>query len=294
MIPANAKTIRAIPLKLKADKKHRLPDVLEIRGEIFMTFATFDRINAERDEQGLQLFANPRNFTAGTLKQLNPKVTAARDLRYRFFFSLLNRGTLDKIVTGHTADDQAETVLLRLLRGSGTRGLGGIYPALGGGKILRPFLSLTRNDIERELEERNLAFRTDSTNRELRFQRNRIRHELLPLLKKNFNPEIARLLAELSDRARDDEETLEQLAHARALPWRVREGKEEKIPVRALVELPAAIQRRVLRQMVEAVKGDVRGITHRHLESLRTLAEGEERGRKVVLPAGVEGRRVFD
>jgi tRNA(Ile)-lysidine synthase len=219
---------------------------------------------------------------------------AARDLRYRLFFSLLNRGRLDKIVTGHTADDQAETVLLRLLRGSGTRGLGGIYPALGGGKILRPFLSLTRNDIERELEERKLAFRTDSTNRELRFQRNRIRHELLPLLKKNFNPEIARLLAELSDRARDDEESLEQLAHERALPWRVREGKEEKIPVRALVELPAAIQRRVLRQMVQAVKGDVRGITHRHLESLRQLAAGAQSGRKLLFPGGLEARRDFD
>ena len=96
------------------------------------------------------------------------------------------------------------------------------------------------------------------------------------------------------DRARDDEETLEQLAHARALPWRVREGKEEKIPVRALVELPAAIQRRVLRQMVQAVKGDVRGITHRHLESLRQLAAGAQSGRKLLFPGGLEARRDFD
>jgi tRNA(Ile)-lysidine synthase len=219
---------------------------------------------------------------------------AARDLRYRFFFSLLNRGTLDRIVTGHNADDQAETVLLRLLRGSGTRGLGGIYPALGGGKIVRPFLSLNRREIERELEERNLAFRTDSTNRELRFQRNRIRHELLPLLKKEFNPEISHLLSELAGRARDDEETLEQLSHERALPWRVREGAEERIPVRALVELPVAIQRRVLRQMVQAVKGDVRGITHRHLESLRQLAAGAQSGRKLLFPGRLDPRREFE
>lgn len=81
-ITANAKTIRAIPLTLTGSKRHPVPDVLEIRGEIFMTFATFDRINAQRDEQGLPLFANPRNFTAGTLKQLDPKVAAARDLRF--------------------------------------------------------------------------------------------------------------------------------------------------------------------------------------------------------------------
>jgi tRNA(Ile)-lysidine synthase len=219
---------------------------------------------------------------------------AARERRYRFFYSLLQRGTLDKIVTGHTADDQAETVLLRLLRGSGTRGLGGIYPALGGGKILRPFLNLTRNEIEREIQERKLAFRTDSTNQQLRFQRNKIRLELLPLLKKEFNPEVSRLLAELSGRARDDEETLEQLARERALPWRVRDGEQEKIPARTLAEFPAAIQRRILRQMVQSVKGDLRGITHRHLESLRQLAAIAQSGRKLLVPGHLEARREFD
>jgi tRNA(Ile)-lysidine synthase len=264
----------------------------KLRGEESDADEQFVREQAA--ELGIEFHrSEPEGGTEARPKHRNLEA-AARDLRYHFFFSLINRGTLDKIVTGHTADDQAETVLLRLLRGSGTRGLGGIYPTLGGGKILRPFLNLTRSDIERELQERKLAFRTDSTNRELRFQRNRIRHELLPLLKKEFNPEIAPLLADLADRARDDEETLEQLAHERALPWRVREGAEEKIPVRALVELPAAIQRRVLRQMVQAVKGDVRGITHRHLESLRRLAGGAQSGRKLLFPGRLEVRREFD
>jgi tRNA(Ile)-lysidine synthase len=218
---------------------------------------------------------------------------AARDLRYRFFFSLLNRGALDKIVTGHTADDQAETVLLRLLRGSGTRGLGGIYPALGG-KILRPFLGIAREEIERELQERKLAFRSDSSNLQLRFQRNKIRLELLPLLKKQFNPRVSELLAALSERARDDEEVLEQFSHERAQAWRVREGDDEKIPARAFQQFPAAIQRRVLRQMILAVKGDLKSISYRHLETLRRLALANQSGRKLLFPGHLEARKEFD
>lgn len=217
----------------------------------------------------------------------------ARELRYRFFFSLVNRGRLDKVVTAHTANDQAETVLLRLLRGTGTRGLGGIYPVLEG-RIFRPFLSLTRDDIEREIQERKLEFAVDSSNRNVRFQRNKIRLELLPRLRKEFNPEIVSLLKELSERARDDEDVLEQVARERAHPWRVREGAEERIPIRPLVEFPPAIQRRVLRQMILAAQGSHRGVTHRHIEALRQLSSGAQSGRKLLLPGHLEARRDFD
>lgn len=218
---------------------------------------------------------------------------AARELRYRFFFSLLHCGRLDKLVTAHTANDQAETVLLRLLRGTGTRGLGGVYPVLEG-RIVRPFLNLRREEIEREIQERKLEFRIDSSNRNLHFQRNRIRLNLLPLLKNEFNPEIVGLLSDLAERARDDEEVLEQVARDHALPWRVREGAEEKIPVRPLVQFPASIQRRVLRQMVRAVRGNLLGLTHRHIEALRQLASVAQSGRKLSLTGQLEARKEFD
>jgi tRNA(Ile)-lysidine synthase len=261
----------------------------KLRGEESDQDERFVRELAEETE--IEFLRNEPS-AAEALKHRNLEA-AARDLRYRFFFSLINRGVLDKIVTGHTADDQAETVLLRLLRGSGTRGLGGIYPALGG-KILRPFLSLAREEIEREVEERKLAFRTDSSNLQLRFQRNKIRLELLPLLKKEFNPKVAELLAELSERARDDEDVLEQLSRERALAWRVREGNEEKIPVRALEEFKAAIERRVLRQMILAVKGDLKSVSYRHLEALRKFASATQSGRKLLLPGQLEARKEFD
>jgi len=217
----------------------------------------------------------------------------ARELRYRFFFSLIHRGRLDKVATAHTANDQAETVLLRLLRGAGTRGLGGIYPALEG-RIVRPFLSLTRAQVEAELARRNLEFRVDSTNLQARFRRNRVRKELLPWLEKEFNAEMVPLLTELADRARDDEEYLEQQARERARPWRVRENEEEKIPVRPLTEFPPALARRVIRQMVAAAGGSPVGVAHRHIEALRHLAADAQSGRRLGLPGNLVARRDFE
>ena len=216
----------------------------------------------------------------------------ARDLRYRFFFSLVNQGRVDKIVTAHTANDQAETVLLKLLRGAGTRGLGGIFPVLES-KIVRPFLTVTRAEVEQELKKRKLGSRQDSSNENLNLRRNKIRKEILPLLQREFSPEVINLLKDLAERARDDEDCLESLAHERARPWRVQEGREQKIPARALSEFPAALGRRVLRQMIQAVRGNLRGITFRHIEALRRFAVESQSGRRLMLPGAVQARREF-
>ncbi len=218
---------------------------------------------------------------------------AARELRYRFFFSLINQGRLGKVATAHTASDQAETVLMRLLRGAGTRGLGGIYPVLEG-KIVRPFLNLRRAEVEAEVEERRLEFRLDSSNRDARFLRNRIRMELLPALAKEYNPDIVRLLKQLADRARDDEAFLEQQARERAKAWRIHEGAEERIPIRPLREFPPSIARRVLRQMIQSVRGHLGGVSHLHIEALQQFAAESQSGRRLVLPGGFAARREFD
>jgi tRNA(Ile)-lysidine synthase len=225
-------------------------------------------------------------------KRQNLEATA-RAIRYRFFVSLVNRGRLDKVATAHTANDQAETVFLRLLRGTGTRGLGGIYPVVEG-KIVRPFLRLTRAEIEAEIQKRNLEFRVDSTNLDPRLRRNKIRRELFPWLLERFKVDIIPLLKELADRARDDEEYLEAQARERAHAWRVREGAEERIPVRPFAEFPPALARRVLRQMIFAVRGSLQGITHRHIEALYRLATEAQSGRGLALPGDLAARREFD
>ena len=225
-------------------------------------------------------------------KKRNLEATA-RELRYRFFFSLVEQGRLDKVVTAHTANDQAETVLLRLLRGAGTRGLSGIYPVLEG-KVARPFLDLTRAEITREMEARKLECRLDSTNLDSRLRRNKIRMELLPLLEKEFNPAIIPLLKNHADRARDEEAFLEQQARERSRPWRIREGAEEKIPVRALRGFAPAIQRLVLRQMLHSVGKGLPGVTYAHIEGLLRFAASAQSGRSLNLPGGAVARKEFD
>ena len=216
----------------------------------------------------------------------------ARDLRYRYFFSLVDKGRLDCVATAHTANDQAETVLMRLLRGTGTRGSGGIYPVLAG-RVVRPFLGLTREEVMREIAARALPYRVDSSNLNARLKRNKIRMELLPMLAKEYSPGIIPLLNQLADRARDDEAFLERAARDRAHPWRVREGREERIPIRALLEFPPALARRVMRQMLEAVGGSSHGLTYAQVESLRRFAAEAQSGKVLTLPGKVLARREF-
>ncbi|MFZ0288669.1 MAG: tRNA lysidine(34) synthetase TilS [Candidatus Sulfotelmatobacter sp.] len=152
---------------------------------------------------------------------------AARELRYGFFQSLLgsNDGSetepdsssahlLDKIATGHTLDDQAETVLMRLIRGTGPKGLGGIYPRIvvenedgeGYGEIIRPLLEIRRRELEQYLADIKQPWREDSTNTDSKFTRNRVRRLVLPLLEREFNPSVVEGFAELAEIARDEED----------------------------------------------------------------------------------------
>jgi tRNA(Ile)-lysidine synthase len=161
--------------------------------------------------------------------------TAARELRYGFFRHLI-RGEgnspllptsgrsgapadvappeLDKIVTGHTLDDQAETVLMRLIRGSGLKGMGGIYPRIPVegddgetcGEIVRPLLAFRRRELERYLRDVGQDWREDTTNTDAKFTRNRVRKLVLPLLEKEFNPAVVENLAEFADIARGEED----------------------------------------------------------------------------------------
>jgi len=245
------------------------------------------------DSLGLACFCGQAEVARVAHEKRRNLEATARDLRYRFFFSLVDQGRLDRVVTAHTANDQAETVLMRLLRGAGTRGLSGIYRLLEG-KVARPFLDLTRAEIMREIEARKLEYRLDSTNLDSRLRRNKIRRELLPLLEREFNPAIIPHLKDHADRARDEEAFLEQQARERSRPWRLREGVEEKISVRALQGFAPAVQRRVLRQMLQSICPTLRGAAYTHIEELLRFATGAQSGRSVLLPGEVVARKEFD
>jgi tRNA(Ile)-lysidine synthase len=150
---------------------------------------------------------------------------AARNVRYEFFTSLLASGHADAILTAHTLDDQAETVLMKLLRGAWTEGLSAIHPivTLPKGKILRPFLQTRRTGIEAFLKQSDQPWREDSTNTDTAFTRNKIRHELLPQLR-TYNPNLDQTLANLAELARE-EESRWQTELTRILPQLLLPGK---------------------------------------------------------------------
>jgi tRNA(Ile)-lysidine synthase len=163
---------------------------------------------------------------------------AARNARYEFFSTLLNSGHADSVLTAHTLDDQAETVLMKLLRGAWTEGLSAIHPivTLPKGKILRPFLETRRADIEAFLKQANQAWREDSTNIDTTFTRNKIRHELLPQLRA-YNPNLDQTLANLAELARE-EESRWQTELARILPQLLLPGKPVRGGGRAVSTAP--------------------------------------------------------
>jgi tRNA(Ile)-lysidine synthase len=208
----------------------------------------------------------------------------ARTLRYEVFESLLAEGQVTKIPTGHTLDDQAETVLLRIVRGAGIRGLGGILPrlALGGGEVVRPLLGVRRSEVENFLRERGQPWREDSSNRDVAILRNRVRHRLLPLMYAELGGAVAENLADLAEIARAEEEHW-QTEHAR-----VSNVRKAGLPLAGFPLQSLAAQRRIVRQWLEANSA---AISFRWIELVRELALGAA-GRKVELAGGQQVRRV--
>lgn len=174
---------------------------------------------------------------------------AAREVRYAFFRTLIASGHADSVLTAHTLDDQAETVMMKLLRGAWTEGLSAIHPVVAvetsaasaqgparTGKILRPLLATTRVQIESFLLARNQPWRTDSTNADIAYTRNRVRHELLPQLR-TFNPSIDQTLANLAELARE-EEARWQTELSRLLPQFLLPGKPVRGGGRSVATTP--------------------------------------------------------
>ena len=188
---------------------------------------------------------------------------AARSLRYGCFRALIADGRADSVLTAHTLDDQAETVLMKLLRGAWTEGLAGIAPVVEvpRGRILRPLLATRRDELRAYLEARGQAWREDSSNSDEAFTRNRIRHHVLPLLRAE-NPSIDHTLANLAETARE-EEARWQVELARLLPQILLPGKPVRgggrsnstapgaqsvaLELERLRALDPALRRRVLR-----------------------------------------------
>ena len=225
--------------------------------------------------------------------------TAARRLRYAWFRKLLSEVPLDAIATAHTLDDQAETVLAKFLRGAWTEGLSGIYPAVESpeGRILRPLLGAKRAQVEAYLKASRQSWREDSSNRDPAYTRNRIRHELLPLLEA-WNPRLREHLAQMAALARDEEAwwqgEMDRLAPQFLLQGRpVRGGGRAGedglgVDVTRLAALAPALQRRLLRYVAEQLGA---APDFAATEELRALALTGRASQRCELAQGLRAER---
>ena len=224
---------------------------------------------------------------------------AARRLRYGWFRQLMASGNVEAVATAHTRDDQAETVLAKFLRGAWTEGLSGIHPVIefSEGLILRPLLATTRAEVEAFLNALGQEWREDSSNRHLTFTRNRIRHELLPLLE-GWNPQLREHLAQMATLARDEEAwwTAELarigpqiLMHGRPVRGGGRAADDGlALEVSRLATLPVALQRRLLRYVAEQSGA---AIDFPSTEALHNLALHGHAGQKLQLAQGLRAER---
>lgn len=210
----------------------------------------------------------------------------ARRFRLQFFHRF------GKVATAHTRSDQAETVLFRLLRGSGVTGLRGILPVTREG-LVRPLLDVTRAEIDEWLVSRQIEFRDDPSNQSLDFARNRIRHQLLPQLEREWNPRIAETLARVADLSADEEAYWEAAVDGYWDDVAATIDDAVLLRVPKLAELPAALARRVLRRAALIVKGDIRQLEFPHIEQLRDLATADEGSGRVIAP-GLDAMRSFE
>ena len=210
----------------------------------------------------------------------------ARECRYRFLEESAEKRNADKIAVGHTRSDQAETVLLRLIRGAGSTGLRGMRYVRG--RIIRPLLDVDRNDVMEYLERNKLSYRSDATNTDERFSRAFMRSRALPLLSK-LNPAVAATVAAAARILGEEDDLLNELADGVLKSVSAEPENAGALNTEEFASLHPALQRRVLRRLVLKKTGSLRAIEFRLIEAMRRCALGQ--GPAVDLPGSWTARR---
>jgi tRNA(Ile)-lysidine synthase len=261
------------------------------------------RVESRNDAKWVRLLANKLNFKSVS-KRVDVKKQAtssgdnleqaARRVRYEFLSDVAARNNAGFVLTAHTMDDQAETIMLRLLRGSGADGLAGIEPIrfLKPGssvRLVRPLLTWARrSETEKYCRQREVDYLADPMNVDEQFDRVRVRRQLLPLME-SFNARIVEAMARTGELLRDELAVLDD--EAKALLKAASESNKietngSALDVRVLAQAAAATRRRALRQWVAENRGDLRRFELVHIQAIEKLLTGEQGGRVAELPGG--------
>jgi tRNA(Ile)-lysidine synthase len=215
---------------------------------------------------------------------------AARRVRYKYLDHIAEAKAFNKIALGHHGDDNAELVLMYLLRGSGSLGLSGI-PPMRGEKIVRPLINLMRSEILAYIAEKNLDYVSDTSNLDPSHLRNKLRHELLPLLKSSYNPKICQALNRLAAIASADEQWIAELIQPVFEKTLQTKTPDRIVLSRELLgQLPKATARRVIRRTLSELIGDLRKIGFSHVDSVVQLAKSDRSCGYIDLPARIRIR----
>lgn len=238
-------------------------------------------------------------FCSGKMdKKNNKKGISPEDFyrrqRYNFLDKVAKDNRAQKIALGHNLQDQAETVLLNLLRGSGLEGLKGFLPKRDG-KFIRPLMETSRQEIISFLGKAGISYCQDSSNKNMMHLRNQIRGELIPYLKEKYNPKIEENLARMAEILRMEDEFIQkQVAEALRSPFVQSSQNRVLLKIDFLNKLSPAIRLRLFKTILEDLSPKKNGITFLHVKSMDDLTKKSESGKKVVLPVKIEARREYD
>lgn len=234
---------------------------------------------------GLPFYAKVENVAKLASDMHMSLEQAGRYVRYNFFRELKGQLKADKIAVAHNKDDQAETVLLHFLRGTGTQGLTGMDPVSG--DIIRPLIEFSRKDIETYIKENGLKYRTDYTNYEINYTRNRIRLELIPYLREHFNRKITDVIVQTADILREEdnyiqkdvEEVCKRICHMS------QDGVQ--INLKEFSELQLAIKRRLIKKAIQMVKGNDLNVEFKHINYIIDFVEHGNSGNRIDIPGNL-------
>jgi len=216
---------------------------------------------------------------------------AGREARRQFFIETARRRGYTKIALAHTRNDRVETFLMNLLRGAGSEGLVSMAPVSG--NTIRPLIETGRNEVEAYLTENNQSWRTDSSNFDLGFARNRLRHAVIPELESRFNPSLIQTLARTVEILEAEDAWMRAVADQ----WLSEHGRKEEndflIPAAELKAAPAGLVRRILRTVLRLAGSGLRDVSFGHIEAVRALLEEGKSGKFVQIPGGLQAAREF-
>lgn len=246
------------------------------------------------EEHGITCFIRSEDIPAIAKERKSGIEETARLIRYRMLFELKDKLGLQKIAVAHNLDDQAETILMRMMRGTGLFGLTGMEYQRADG-IIRPLLDIEKKDILRYCKEKEYSYRDDYTNVEEEYTRNRIRLSLIPSIERDFNPNVKHSIVRMGSLLKEDSDYLEKIAQG--FYEHIRQSGERRsvcLDLDELQGLEAALSKRVLRLAMRDCSGNIVGIEQRHVEEILRFVQDSQVNKQIHLPNGLFVSKSYD